>query len=69
MNTLRFVKRADLMVSVPFRIKKRIVLRDMNITFQLIFQDIYHQVLVIEDLIFPKFLGHLNTFDDDKLIF
>ena len=69
MNTLRFVKRADLMVSVPFTIKKRIVLRDMNITFQLIFQDIYHQVLVIEDLIFPKFLGHLNTFDDDKLIF
>ena len=69
MNTLRFVKRADLMVSVPFRIKKRIVLRDMNITFQLIFQDIYHQVLDIEDLIFPKFLGHLNTFDDDKLIF
>ena len=69
MNTLRFVKRADLMVSVPFTIKKRIVLRDMNITFQLIFQDIYHQVLDIEDLIFPKFLGHLNTFDDDKLIF
>ena len=69
MNTLRFVKRADLMVSVPFRIKKRIVLRDINITFQLIFQDIYHQVLDIEDLIFPKFLGHLNTFDDDKLIF
>ena len=69
MNTLRFVKRADLMVSVPFTIKKRIVLRDMNITFQLIFQDIYHQVLDIEDLIFPKFLDHLNTFDDDKLIF
>ena len=69
MNTLRFVKRADLMVSVPFRIKKRIVLRDMNITFQLIFQDIYHQILDIEDLIFPKFLDHLNTFDDDKLIF
>lgn len=41
----------------------------MNITFQLIFQDIYHQILDVEDLIFSKFLGHLNTFDDDKLIF
>ena len=52
-----------------FHNKKRVFLRDMNITFQLIFQDIYHQILDIEDLIFPKFLGHLNTFDDDKLIF